>query len=372
MASPGLGVHGASPSSNDWRVLFLGDIGAPVTKDNLAALQAWALSESPYQSTYGTYLASPAAYNPLAITVARGVSSVGDINSAGVKRFESTQAGALATANFMKAFGYGPVIQALRDSDPAALYQAVNNSGWCRGCEGGSYPVALKSFIDGGSVQGGTASFSGSTGSSFGQLLGVAKGSQGGAGTASSGDKGGLFGTCQGSTGHGGISLPVVGQVTPNLFSTPSVSGIGCYLEQSIKFIGFTAGGALLILVGAGLVVLPSLRGKAGALAPLLAGGAGIGEMVAAKAGMSTGVGAAASTTAKVDTKALAEQRKDELHAERLKQQKEKSKRERLRTKQERLATGSSASLSANETARIKRAQSGVGNRGFSMSQMKG
>lgn len=349
---------------NDWRVIFLHAIGAPATSGNLAALQAWALSESGYNSTYGTNLAGPLGYNPLAISNGAGVPTVGMVNGI-VVRFGSTQAGAVATARFMQRFGYSGVINALRNDDQVALYNAVNASGWCHGCQSGHYPIGLYNYINGGSVEGGGATFSGSSGrvpgdSSSGAATGQGSGGQGG---GSGEDSGGLFGSCSGSTGHGGLSIGST-QITGNLFSTPSVGGIGCYLEQSLKFVGFTVGGAVLMGLGLGLVVVPSLRSKLGPAAALLAGPEALAGAVGMKAvaGESATAGEA-SAAAKGIQKAAADQRRDELHKEKLAQQRARTRVERSRARQEKLAEGSPTRLSVVEEARLKRAQGRVGNR---------
>jgi hypothetical protein len=331
----------------------LHQVGAPVTWPNLDALQAWALSESGYNSSYGTNLAGPLAYNPLAITDSYGVPVTGDVNSAGVKSFGSTSAGVAATARFLE-HGYSPVIQALRDSNPDALYSAVNASGWCSGCEGGVYPVALHSWIGGASFPGEHGGFHGTSGGTP-----AARASQAAA-TAAGKDSGGLFGAC-----GGGTSVPLLP------FSLPP---FGCYVLNTVEFLVPALGGAVLMLVGAVMVV----RGVGVGTAARAASAAipGVGEAVAAGAiagRLSGGAGKAASAGAREPAReaqaATREQRAGELHAERVKQARARTRETRakartqsLRARQERLATGSRTSLSANEEARIRRAQMRVGN----------
>jgi hypothetical protein len=339
-------------STSDWRVQLLTDIGAPTSATNLAALQAWALSESGYNSTYGTNLASPAyGYNPLAISDGYGVPTVGMVNSIVVK-FGSTQAGALATARFMQ-HGYQGVITALRNSDPVGLYQAVNASGWCKGCQGGIYPTGLHSMISGGKVEGGSANFQGSFGSK-GLLAG---GGAGGSGSGGSGggsgsqDTGGLFGFCKTTST----------QVIPFGPSIPT-GGFGCYVLQTLKFGALGGGGALLMLVGLGLVVSPGLLtgiglgavGKLGSLGDL--GGA---------------LGAAGSKSESVALKPQASAEKaapglnEELRQERMKQEKAKTRQHRAKARdlehkarQTKANTGTSYSLSPATEAALSRAQS--------------
>jgi hypothetical protein len=338
-------------STSDWRVQLLKDIGAPTSATNLAALQAWALSESGYDSTYGSYLASPQAYNPLAITDGYGVPTVGTVNSVGVLKFGSTQAGADATARFLQ-HGYSSVIQALRNSDPVGLYQAVNASGWCKGCQGGIYPTGLHSMISGGKVEGGSANFQGSFGSK-GLLAG---GGAGGTGSGGSGggsgsqDNGGLFGQCKVTTS----SIPL-GPSIPT-------GGFGCYVLQTLKFGALGVGGGLLMLVGLGLVVSPGLLtgiglgavGKLGSLGEL--GGA---------LGAAGGKGESVALKPQASAEKAAPGLNEELRQERMKQEKAKTRQHRAKARdlehkarQTKANTGTSYSLSPATEAALSRAQS--------------
>ena len=341
--SAGIGV-----SPTDWRVQLLQRIGAPVTWPNLNALQAWALSESGYNSRFGTNLAGPLAYNPLAITDSYGVPTVGNVNSAGVKIFSGTSAGVDATARFLE-HGYSPVIQALKDSNPQALFTAVNQSGWCSGCEGGQYPVALATWVHGGGTfPGAHGGFEGSSGSTP-----AARAAQA---AANSSDTGGLYGGC-----GGGTSVPLLP------FSLPP---FGCYVLNTVEFLVPAIGGGILMLVGAYFVVSPALRRTIQTLP--------VGGVVGAVAGGVTA--AAGAPKARRETRqrtADQEQRADEarthqttLRAEREKQARARTSQlraqartHRLRATQEKLATGSPTRLSAVEEGRLRRAQSRVGNR---------
>jgi hypothetical protein len=343
------GPVGVSPT--DWRYQLLKRVGAPVTWPNLDALQAWALSESGYNDSYGTNLAGPMAYNPLAITDSYGVPTTGDVNSAGVKQFGSTSAGVDATARFLE-HGYGNVIQALKDSDPNALYQAVNQSGWCSGCEGGQYPVALASWLGGTSFQGEHGGFHGTSGG------GSAAATARAAGAAAGHDTGGLYGAC-----GGGTSVPLLP------FSLPP---FGCYLLQTVEFAVPAVGGAVLMLVGAVMVVkgigLGSAAKAATAALPFVGEGVAIGALAGKVTG---GAGKAGAAGAAEPAKAQRDQRAAELHAERLKAAKARTRQQRAqarvhesRSRQEKLAEGSPARLSAVEEARLKRGQrGGSGNR---------
>lgn len=248
---------------NDWRVQILNMIKAPVNQTNLTALQAWALSESGYNSTYGTNMAGPGYFNPLAITDGYGVPSVRSINSDGVLAFPNTQAGVTATVRFWQ-HGYTDIIQALRSSDPVALYSAVNQSGWCAGCEGGHYPVGLYGWLQGGNVQGSGQKFKGGGPGTAG--LGASGNAGGGGGGGGGGsDSGGLFGTCNITT-SGGLG-PIPGIPT---------GGFGCYIEKSFIFAGLAVGGSLLMAIGLGLTIIPGVARRAGPLGDVAAFGAGL------------------------------------------------------------------------------------------------
>jgi hypothetical protein len=246
-------------------VQILNKIRAPVNATNLASLQAWALSESGYNSTYGTNLAGPLAFNPLAITDSYGVPTVGAVNSVGVKKFANTQAGVDATVLFWQ-HGYQGIIDALRSSDPQALFQAVNQSGWCSGCQGGQYPIGLANFLAGGQVQGGGATFKGG-----GALTPGGGSGSGGSGGSSGQDNGGLFGTCKVTTS----SIPF----GPNI----PTGGFGCYIEKSFVFGGLALGGVVLMGLGLGLVILPGLQKKIPGAAELVGVGALAGKLGALK-----------------------------------------------------------------------------------------
>lgn len=320
--SGGAPVH-ANP--NDWRVQMLEAIRAPVNATNLTALQAWALSESGFNSTYGTNLAGPLAFNPLAITDSYGVPTVGDVNSVGVKKFANTQAGVQATVRFWQ-HGYQGIIDALKSSDPVALYQAVNQSGWCAGCEGGHYPVGLYGYLSGGSVQGGSTTFHGGGANTPGGASGPG-GS--GSGSGSSQDTGGLFGHCKVSTS----SIPF-GPSIPT-------GGFGCYLEQSIIFGGLAVGGGLLMLIGLGLVVLPSVIERAPAVGGALGGG------VAFASGLSSKLGAVGSRQESVSLQpppspapavesiaARREKRQGELHRARVRKERATAREREARARE--------------------------------------
>lgn len=323
---------GGVPSDpNDWRVQILTKIGAPVTATNLTALQAWALSESGYNSTYGTNLAGPLAFNPLAITDSYGVPTVGSVNSVGVKKFANTQAGVDATALFWQ-HGYQGIIDALRNSDPVALYQAVNQSGWCAGCQGGHYPIGLSNFLSGGAVQGGGAKFQGGGSGT----PGGSSGSGSGGSSGGSGDSGGLFGTCKITT----TSIPFVSGGIPS-------GGFGCYIEKTLIFSGLAIGGTLLMAIGLGLVVL---GGKGTAQAVGLGSLGELGE-VGALASIASKLGKGSSLAPAVPKDEpkpasladMREKRQQELHRARKSQANAKAREARAKAREAELRAPTSA-----------------------------
>jgi hypothetical protein len=124
--------------SADWRTYLLADLGAPVTPTNLAALNDWARSEG-----------TPSSWNnPLATTLT--VPGSVSVNSTGVKRYPSQRAGAEALAHTLLAPAYKPVVAALRaGNDRHAIWQAINQSPWCAGCQKGQYPETLSGGASG-------------------------------------------------------------------------------------------------------------------------------------------------------------------------------------------------------------------------------
>ena len=171
------------------------------------------------------------------------------------------------------------------------------------------------------------------------------------AGAAASQNTGGMLFQC--GTGSGGVSLPIVGQVVPNF-----LPDVGCYLKSTLLFTVYAFGGLGAIVAGV-MLVWPR-----GGKAIKSAGGAAVGWAVAPEAKAAEAVGQRAAAGQ------IREGRQAELHAERVKQAKArtsetraKARVQRHRATQERLATGSSTRLSSVEEARIRKAQSRVGNR---------
>lgn len=111
---------------------MLNMLGAPTTAVTLQALEAWAASEG-----------TPVSWNnPLATTEPWPGAVI--VNSAGVRAYPSEYTGAEATAATLRLPAYTAVVRALRqNAGLRAIFDAVNHSPWCSGCQAGQYPVAL-------------------------------------------------------------------------------------------------------------------------------------------------------------------------------------------------------------------------------------
>lgn len=130
-------------------------LGAPTTDSNRAALRAWAASEGTLASN------NPLAFSgqyPGATTCLAQCGS-----SSPVFAYQSSQQGAANTADFLLKNNYAGIINAFRsDAGLDAIYGAINGSSWCKGCQGGHYPIGLSTVAG---VSGGQ-SFSGQSGPS--------------------------------------------------------------------------------------------------------------------------------------------------------------------------------------------------------------
>lgn len=103
----------------DWRQQFLRAIQAPLTAENVKALNAWARSEG-----------TAAKFNPLATTEpAPGASS---FNSVGVKNYPTQQEGIQATAETLLNGKYNRVLSLFRSGKASAaqIAEAVGQSPW--------------------------------------------------------------------------------------------------------------------------------------------------------------------------------------------------------------------------------------------------
>src|SRR5215831_14335844 len=107
----------AAPGLADWQAQILRGVNAPVTPQNLQAVDAWQRAEG-----------GGALNNPFNTTQAGGVSSY---NSVGVQNYATPQVGIQATIDTLRNGRYGPVIAALQQGNsPQAVASAVGASPW--------------------------------------------------------------------------------------------------------------------------------------------------------------------------------------------------------------------------------------------------
>jgi hypothetical protein len=104
-----------------WQKAILKGIGAPITKNNIKLLNAWARAEG------GT-----ASYNPLNTT--QPASGASNYNTVGVKNFRNPQQGAQATIKTLLNGYYPNIVDGLRnDAHPNITAQAIEKSPWGTG-----------------------------------------------------------------------------------------------------------------------------------------------------------------------------------------------------------------------------------------------
>ena len=108
-----------------WAKALLGELGMPVSRENLAAIVAWEMAE-------GGHWHNVAYYNPLNTTQPEpGATSM---NSVGVKAYRSWAQGFQATITTLRNGYYGGILAALRRGDDAfAVAAAVAASPWGTG-----------------------------------------------------------------------------------------------------------------------------------------------------------------------------------------------------------------------------------------------
>lgn len=123
---------------NLWPLGLLSEVRAPTSITNIRAMQLWAQSEG----------MPPSENNPLA-TSWDGYGGVA-INATGVKRYPTITDGVHATAATLALPAYNHIVTALvTTAGLVPIWQAINASPWCRGCQGGKYPVALYDALAG-------------------------------------------------------------------------------------------------------------------------------------------------------------------------------------------------------------------------------
>lgn len=123
---------------NDWQSDLLNTLHADHTMGNSMGLALWAASEG----------MPPETFNWLAVTDKRPGSR--DYNGAGVQEYPSYDVGIEVLHRKFTGALYLPIGRALQSGDARTLFEAINSSPWCSGCQGGEYPIALLRWIEAG------------------------------------------------------------------------------------------------------------------------------------------------------------------------------------------------------------------------------
>jgi hypothetical protein len=124
-----------------WEYDLLKALGAPASKNNLTALNLWAQSEGSVTN------------NPLA-TSGQGAGATVCVAQCGstspIYEYDTEADGVAQMARFLKGSYYTSIVRAFTDdAGLAAIFQAINSSPWCKGCQNGQYPVDLSQAVGG-------------------------------------------------------------------------------------------------------------------------------------------------------------------------------------------------------------------------------
>jgi hypothetical protein len=130
MPSPGADASG-------WEDAVLAALRCPQTQGNSLALSLWAQSEG-----------MPAWANNWLATTKGGYGGT-KFNSAGVWAYPTFAAGVAATAATIRQSNMQPILAALQPGNTplSLIYQVINASPWCHGCQHGHYPVAMYDYL---------------------------------------------------------------------------------------------------------------------------------------------------------------------------------------------------------------------------------
>jgi hypothetical protein len=119
------GIILGTGDKKQWATDFLTKLGKPLTDDNINAVTTWMAWE-------GGHWKNSAHYNPLNTTLGTQ-NATGSMNSVGVKRYNSWEAGLDATIQTISTgkYGYDAILSALtKGNDAQAVISAINNSKW--------------------------------------------------------------------------------------------------------------------------------------------------------------------------------------------------------------------------------------------------
>jgi len=125
-----------------WETDLLKALGAPPSQANLTALNLWAQSE-------GSVTNNPLATSGRGAGATKCVAQCG--SSSPIYEYDTEANGVAQMSQFLKGGYYTAIVRAFQqDAGMAAIYQAINNSPWCKGCQSGHYPVDLSQAVGGG------------------------------------------------------------------------------------------------------------------------------------------------------------------------------------------------------------------------------
>lgn len=119
-----------------WTTAILNGVGAPLTQGNYDALILWAQSEGVTQHN-----------NPMAVSTAfpgaaECLAQCG--GSSPVYAYDTMSDGVAANIAFLNMPNYVGILSALRSGAGAvAVWHAINQSPWCKGCQSGIYPEVM-------------------------------------------------------------------------------------------------------------------------------------------------------------------------------------------------------------------------------------
>ena len=155
----------ANKYAGSWEAAILQALGAGVTLTGVTTLAEWTRSEWAGSSSWSNATGTTTYNNPLAVSglfpgATTCVAQCGSTSP--IMAYGTLAEGAAANAAFMLRSDPGIVAgfkNANDGQDPntgattvntqaiLAIWQAVNASGWCKGCQGGLYPSALHDFL---------------------------------------------------------------------------------------------------------------------------------------------------------------------------------------------------------------------------------
>jgi len=124
-----------------WEEALLIQMGAPLTDGNLQALAFWNQSEGMGGTNNPLAISGKYPGATTCLTQCDG--------SSPVYAYDTIDNGVAATNAFLQGSYYTGVVKAFQqDAGITSIWQSINNSPWCTGCEGGKYPSVLFSALN--------------------------------------------------------------------------------------------------------------------------------------------------------------------------------------------------------------------------------